>query len=65
MHTYKLHVSTSELRRLRAGVTSKGEELKADSGAKTVAAHKSAKVADMARGLTLDDFGGRSDALGG
>jgi hypothetical protein len=53
------------LSRLRYGIESAREELCAEFDSKTVAVHSSEKVADIARGLTLDDFGGRSDALGG
>jgi len=54
-----------ELRRLSPGIKSAGDEVKADSAANKGAVHWSEKDTDIARGLTLDDFGGRSDALGG
>jgi hypothetical protein len=41
------------------------DEVKAGSDARTVAVASSDRDRDIARGLTLDDFGGRSDALGG
>jgi hypothetical protein len=40
-------------------------KVRADHAAKKVAAPRSAKDTALAAGLTLDDFGGRSDALGG
>ena len=54
-----------DLRRLSSGIKSAGDEVKADSAAKKVAVPSSENDPDTARGLTLDDFGGRSDALGG
>jgi hypothetical protein len=53
------------LRRLSSGIKSAGDEVGAESDAKKMRIRSSAKVADMASELTLDDFGGRSDALGG
>ena len=55
----------SDLRRLRSGIQLASDEVKADFDAKMVAAPSSERDKDIARGLTLDDFGGRSDALGG
>jgi hypothetical protein len=54
-----------DLRRLSSGIKSAGDEVKADSAAMKVAVASSENDTDTARGLTLDDFGGRSDALGG
>jgi hypothetical protein len=39
--------------------------MRADQDAKMVAVHASENDAALATELTLDDFGGRSDALGG
>jgi hypothetical protein len=41
------------------------DEVKADPDAKKVAVKSSVKNTPRATSLTLDDFGGRSDALGG
>jgi hypothetical protein len=54
-----------DLRKLSSGIKSAGDEVKADSATKKVAVPSSEKDTDTARGCTLDDFGGRSDALGG
>jgi hypothetical protein len=50
---------------LRSGIKSASDEVKADFDARKVDVHPSEKVTVIADGLTLDDFGGRSDALGG
>jgi hypothetical protein len=42
-----------------------GDKLKADSDGKKVSVRSSEKQVEIASELTLDDFGGRSDALGG
>ena len=65
MYTYTRRDTGLELRRLSSGIKSAGDEFKADSAAKKVAVHSSERDTDIARGFTLDDFGGRSDALGG
>jgi hypothetical protein len=53
------------LRRLGSGIKLASDEAKAGSDARTVAVPSLEREKDIARGLTLDDFGGRSDALGG
>jgi hypothetical protein len=65
MYTCTRRGRVSDLRRLRSGIKLASDEVKADSDAKMVAAPSSEKDTDVAGGLTLDDFGGRSDALGG
>jgi hypothetical protein len=65
MSRYAYQATASELRRLSAGIKPAGDELKADYDAKYMAVRSSEKVTDIASGHTLDDFGGRSDALGG
>jgi hypothetical protein len=65
MYTYAHLDKAMDLRRLSPGIKSAGDEVKADSAAKKVAVPSSENDTDTARGLTLDDFGGRSDALGG
>ena len=65
MYAYASRGSALDLRRLSSGIKSAGDEVKADSAAKKVAVPSSENDTDTARGLTLDDFGGRSDALGG
>ena len=54
-----------ELNTLRYPIKSADDETKADNDTKLVAVHSSRDEAAIGAGLTLDDFGGRSDALGG
>ena len=65
MHACARRGRALDLRRLSSGIKSAGDEVQADSAAKKVAVPSSENDTDTARGLTLDDFGGRSDALGG
>ena len=65
MPTYAYRDSALELRTHRAAIKSVGDQVSADSDAKKVHFRASAKVAEITSELTLDDFGGRSDALGG
>ena len=65
MYTCTCQGRASDLRSLRSGLKSASGEVKADFDARKVAVHSSEKDTDVAGGLTLDDFGGRSDALGG
>jgi hypothetical protein len=65
MYKYNRRGRASDLRSLRSGIKSASDEVKADFDARKVDAHPSEKVTVIADGLTLDDFGGRSDALGG
>ena len=59
------HADVSDSKRLGSGIKLTSDEVKAGSDAGTVAVPSSERDKDIARGLTLDDFGGRSDALGG
>ena len=65
MFTYTRRHKASDPRRLSSSIKSAGDEVEAGSNAKKVAVHSSERDADTAPGFTLDDFGGRSDALGG
>jgi hypothetical protein len=65
MHTNTHQNRASDSKGLGSGIQSTSGEFKADLDARKVAVHSSEKVTDIAGGLTLDDFGGRSDALGG
>jgi hypothetical protein len=65
MYKYARIDSVLNLRGLSPRIKSEGVEIKTDSDANMVAVRSSEKVPDIARGPTLDDFGGRSDALGG
>ena len=65
MYTYTRRHRASDLKRLSSSIKSAGDEVEAGSNAKKVAVHSSERDTDTAPGFTLDDFGGRSDALGG
>jgi hypothetical protein len=65
MSTSTLRADVSDLRRLGSGIKLASDEVKAGSDARTVVVPSSERDKDIGRGLTLDDFGGRSDALGG
>jgi hypothetical protein len=65
MHKYARRDNALNLRGLRSGIKSAYDEVKADRDARRAAVRSAEEVADMTRGVTLDDFGGRSDALGG
>ena len=65
MYTYTRRHRASDLKRLSSSIKSAGDEVEAGSNAKKVAVHSSERDTDPAPGFTLDDFGGRSDALGG
>jgi hypothetical protein len=65
MSTRTRRADVSDLRRLGSGIKLASDEVKAGSDARTVAVPSSERDKDIGRGLTLDDFGGRSDALGG
>jgi hypothetical protein len=65
MSTYTRRADVSDARRLESDIKLASVEVKAGSDARTVAVPSSERDKDIARGLTLDDFGGRSDALGG
>jgi hypothetical protein len=65
MNTYTPHYAALELRRPSSASKRAGDEVKAGSDAKKVVVRATEKLTDSASWLTLDDFGGRSDALGG
>jgi hypothetical protein len=65
MSTRTRRADVSDVKRLGSGIKLASDEVKAGSDARTVAIPSSERDKDIARGLTLDDFGGRSDALGG
>ena len=54
----------SELIRFDQAIRSERDQMRADSAAKRAAAPRSDSQTNRSRRLTLDDFGGRSDALG-
>jgi hypothetical protein len=55
----------SHLMKASSGVKLARHEIKARPDGKKLTVHSPEKARDVARRLTLDDFGGRSDALGG
>jgi hypothetical protein len=55
----------SDSRNLLNPVRSANERLGADSASKTAVVPSKERIANVARSLSLDDFGGRSDAPGG
>jgi hypothetical protein len=65
MSTYTSRRRAPESSRLSYIIKSAADEVRADHDAKKVAVHSSHDDAAPASELTLDDFGGRSDALGG
>ena len=65
MRTYTRPDSVLPLRRLRSVIQTTRDEIKAESDSKKVALRASDRLTHIASWLTLDDFGGRSDALGG
>jgi hypothetical protein len=65
MSSYTRRSKGSDLSRFRNSVKSAADELRTDHDAKNAALQSSEKDSAFASGLTLDDFGGRSDALGG
>ncbi len=65
MPSYTRRIRDADVSKLRYTVKSQGGELRADQPSKKPRTGHSAKIKAMAASLTLDDFGGRSDALGG
>lgn len=65
MSFYTRRIRSSDMSRLRYTIKSAGDEVNASYDAKKLAGDSSEQDAATAAGLTLDDFGGRSDALGG
>jgi hypothetical protein len=64
MSSHRRRNKTSDAGRIGKAITS-ADLRKSNRDAKKAAAPPSEKVIARARALTLDDFGGRSDALGG
>ena len=66
MSSYTRQIRTSDSRTRRLIIESANDDTKIDRKAKKAAVHFSKKdLRSTAAALTLDDFGGRSDALGG
>jgi len=65
MISYPRSKRALESNRLSYAINSADRETKAEHDTKMVAAHSPAIDSVVSRELTLDDFGGRSDALGG
>ena len=65
MSLYTRRTRASHLNRRSYAVNSADDEGKTDYNAKKAAEDSSENDSVDAAGLTLDDFGGRSDALGG
>jgi len=65
MSLYTRRIRSSDMSRLRYTIKSAGDEVNAGYDAKKLAEDSSEQDAATATALTLDDFGGRSDALGG
>ena len=66
MSTSLRRCRASDLPRLDRALRLKGDQkMRVESDVKRMAATRSEQAAAWARRLTLDDFGGRSDALGG
>jgi hypothetical protein len=65
MSSYTRCITASDLSKLSFAIKSADDDVRADYDAKKMPEHSSEKDTGIATGLTLDDFGGRSDALGG
>jgi hypothetical protein len=65
MTSYTYRQSASELRRLSRPNKSPADGVRSDSKSRKTAIQASEVDAAMSTKPTLDDFGGRSDALGG
>jgi hypothetical protein len=65
MSSYTRRITVSDLSRFRYAAKSANDEVRADCDTNKVAIHSSEKDTDLGTKMTLDDFGGRSDALGG
>jgi len=57
--------SSSDSRRFLDPVRPANDTHRAESGFRTVVIPRDESIANVARSLSLDDFGGRSDAPGG
>ena len=64
MSSYTRRSRTSDLSRFSYTVKSADDDVRTDHDAKKVDVRSSEKDTAVATGLTLDDFGARSDALG-
>jgi hypothetical protein len=65
MYKYARQDNALNLRGVRSGMESACNEVKADRDPRRAAVCSTQEVADITSGVTLDDLGGRSDALGG
>jgi hypothetical protein len=65
MPSYTSRRRASELSRLSHPIQSPADGFRSDSKSRKTAVHASEVDAAMSTKPTLDDFGGRSDALGG
>jgi hypothetical protein len=65
MHTYIRTKSASKLKRRHSGIKVPADRVEVIPEPKQVAARSPESPTYVAFWLTLDDFGGRSDALGG
>jgi hypothetical protein len=65
MTSYKYHQSVCELSGLSHPNESPADEVRSDSNPRKTAMESSEVDSAMSTRPTLDDFGGRSDALGG
>ena len=65
MYTYTGPDNALDVTSLCSGITTAGDELEFGTDAQNVAVRCSEILPGIASGFTLDDFGGRSDALGG
>jgi hypothetical protein len=65
MPSYTPRRRAAELGRLSHPIASPADAVRSDSKSRTTAVHASDVDAAMSTTPTLDDFGGRSDALGG
>jgi hypothetical protein len=65
MHTYIRPDSASYLKRPSSSTKTGGDKVRSASEPEKVVCRATEELTDIASWLTLDDFGGRSDALGG
>ncbi len=65
MYSYTTRTRASDLTRFNYTLKSADDEVRVDTSVKTKVIRRSNRDTADARRLTLDDFGGRSDALGG
>jgi hypothetical protein len=65
MYPYMRRKEISDVRRPNARIKLMRDKPKTESSTRKIAFSTSEKGAEIDNELTLDDFGGRSDALGG